>query len=300
MTSAWRLANARSLTLDRPRILAIINCTPDSFSDGGALDAPGAALAHCMACLESGADALDIGGESTRPGASPVAPDEQQRRVVTLIKDLRSRNVHAPVSIDTTSAQVARAALDAGADAINDVSAGQDDPGMLALAAERACGLILMHRLHPPAHDRYSHSHETPPMYDPQSGGVVGVVKQFLAQRAAAAMSAGVLHDALVLDPGLGFGKSVEQNYTLIRQAPALSQLGFPLLSAASRKSFIGAAGGVTIPAQRVHGSVAVSVAHFLLGVRIFRVHDVGAHAEALRIAQAVIDGAGPEHQHAH
>lgn len=292
MSGAWRLANARSLSLDRPRIVAIVNCTPDSFSDGGALDAPGAALAHCLACLEAGADALDIGGESTRPGAAPVPPAEQQRRVVPLIAALRSRGVDAPLSIDTTSAQVARAALDAGADAINDVSGALDDPEMLPLVAERGAGVILMHRLRAPAQDQYSHSYSKTPDYDAAAGGVVGVVRSFLAERAAAATEAGVARGSIVLDPGLGFGKSVEQNFLLIRRTPELADLRYPLLSAASRKSFIGAATGVERPAERIHGSVAISIAHFLMGVRLFRVHDVTAHAQALRAAAAVRAGA--------
>lgn len=295
MTPIWRMANARSLSLDRPRILAIINCTPDSFSDGGALNSLEAGLAHCMSCLEAGADALDIGGESTRPSAAPVAPAEQISRVIPLIAALRARGIDAPVSIDTTSAHVARAALDAGADAINDVSGALDDADMLALAAERGAGLILMHRLRPPAQDRYSHAHASEPDYSASPGGVVGAVCEFLSRRAADAISAGVARDSLVLDPGLGFGKSVAQNFLLIRETDELLRLGFPVLSAASRKSFIGAVTGIEHPAQRVAGSVAVSVAQHAMGIRLFRVHDVAAHCHALAVAHAIAGGESPQ-----
>lgn len=291
MTAVWRLANARRLSLDRPRILAIINCTPDSFSDGGALDSVDAAWDYCRACIESDADALDIGGESTRPGAAPVAPDEQCRRVIPVIERLRAGAIAAPISVDTTSAIVAAAALDAGADAINDVSGALADPAMLALAAERSCGLILMHRLRPAAQDHYSHLYPVEPLYAPDAGGVGGVVASFLAQRAGAALAAGVERESIVLDPGLGFGKSVEQNVTLIRETRALLKLGYPLLSAASRKSFVGAISGAEDPKQRIYGSLAVSVAHYTMGVRLFRVHDVAAHAHVLRIAHALNTG---------
>lgn len=301
MSHVWRLANGRTLTLDRPRIIAIINRTPDSFSDGGALDTLDAAIEHCQSCLAAGADALDIGGESTRPGAAPIAPEEQCQRVIPLIERLRATGIDAPISIDTTSALVARAALDAGADAINDVSGALDDPAMLALAASSAAGLILMHRLRPPAHDRYSHQYSEAPQYhasgaeDSDGKAVVCVVAEFLAERAAAALAAGVQRDAIVLDPGLGFGKSVNQNFLLIRETARLLAIGFPLLSAASRKSFVGAASGVKVPAERISGSVAISVAHYLSGVRLFRVHDVAQHAQALRVGRQLIARVAPD-----
>lgn len=287
MTPPWRFASG-AIALDRPRLIAIINTTPDSFSDGGECLDPPRTLERIRAALDEGADAIDIGGESTRPGALPVPPDEQIRRTVPVIAAARAAGVRAPISIDTTSAAVARAALDAGADIINDTSGGRDDPAMLPLAAHRRAGLILMHRLHPPRADSYSHQYAAPPDYDASLGGVVGVVRRFLNERADAAMSAGVPRDSIVLDPGLGFGKSVDQNFELIRSFADLAPLGFPLLSAASRKSFLGAATGIANPKDRVAASVAVSVAHALMGVRLFRVHDVRPHAEALRAAHAI------------
>jgi dihydropteroate synthase len=284
MMPCWRLARGVTLPLDRPRLMAIINVTPDSFSDGGECFGPEAALERIRRCIAEGADALDIGGESTRPGSEPVPAEEQIRRVVPVIRAARDVTIDAPISIDTTRAAVARAALDAGADAINDVSAGLDDPSLLPLAAERGAGLILMHRLRAPALDRYSTEHRDPPRYEESAGGVVGVVRGFLAERAAAAECAGVARERLVLDPGLGFGKTVEQNFALLRAAPEFLGLGFPILCAASRKSFLSTPGDQ--PRDRVAASVAVSVAQCLAGVRLFRVHDVQPHAAALRAVE--------------
>lgn len=288
MTTHWRIAPNRTLALDRPRILAIVNLTPDSFSDGGALPTTDDALAHMRRCIEEGADVLDLGGESTRPGSASVAPAEQIRRVVPVIEAARLSGIRAPISIDTTRSEVAGAALDAGAEIINDVSAGLDDPAMLALAARRGAGIILMHRLLPPGSDSYSHSYTRAPAYEPAHGGVVGVVRNFLAERASAARRAGIAPEAVVLDPGLGFGKAVEQNFEIIARMHEFAGLGYPILSAASRKSFIGKVTGVDLPAERTAGSVAISVAHALAGIRLFRVHDVRAHAEALRIAARI------------
>lgn len=279
----WRLARGRSLALDRPRLLGILNVTPDSFSDGGAFREAGAAFERGMQLIAHGADVIDIGGESTRPGARPVRPDEQIRRTIPVIRRIRARS-DAFLSIDTTCAAVARAALDAGADIINDTSAGRDDPAMLALAAERGCGLILMHRLRAPASDSFSDQYAQPPEY----ADVVATVREFLAERAAAAISAGVARESIIIDPGLGFGKSVEQNFELAARIGEFQKTGHPVLSAASRKSFIGRACGIEHPAERVPGSIAVSVAHYLAGVRLFRVHDVQHHREALAVAAAI------------
>jgi len=281
----WRLSNGAGLALDRPRILAIVNVTPDSFSDGGSLPTVESAVAHIERLLGEGADMLDIGGESTRPGAAPVDEAEQIRRVAPVIEAVRRHGISAPISVDTTRSAVARAALQAGADAVNDQSAGTDDAGMLALVAERGCGVVLMHRLRAPGEDRYSTAYPEAPEYE---GGAVRAVRSFLRERAEAALGAGVARGAIVVDPGLGFGKSVAQNYELVRGTGELLSLGFPLLSAASRKSFVGAASGVEQPRDRVEGSVAVSVAHWLQGVRLFRVHDVAAHRRALGVAAAI------------
>lgn len=288
--ATWRWSAAGGWSLDRPRVLAILNVTPDSFSDGGMIRRPDDALKAALGAVAAGADGLDIGGESTRPGAERVVAEEQVRRTVPAIEAIRrelgpSDRGGPMISIDTTLAPVARAAIEAGADAINDVSAGTEDAGMLALGAERGCGLILMHRLAPPGRDVYSHRYERAPDYSAH-GGVVGAVGAFLRARAEACELAGVRREAIVLDPGLGFGKTVEQNLTLIEQTARLCEIGYPILSGVSRKSFTARAAEIDVdrPARdRAHASVGLSVLHLLRGARIFRVHDVAMHAEALR-----------------
>jgi len=280
----WRISRARLMPLDQARLMGALNVTPDSFSDGGAHFDRAAAVGHALRMQAEGADLIDIGGESTRPGSSPVSAHEQMARTVPVIHAIRA-STDVPLSIDTTSAAVAAAALDAGADIINDISAGRDDEAMLGLAAARGCGLILMHRLRPPAVDSYSDRYIQPPHY----GDVAAEVRAFLLERAAAAERAGVERAAIVIDPGLGFGKSVEQNFELIRSVGALVGAGYPVLCGASRKSFIGAVTGVEEPAQRVIGSVAVAVAMYMHGVRLFRVHDVIEHREALAAAASAM-----------
>ncbi len=282
-TLAWRVAPGRVLTLDRPRLIGVLNVTPDSFSDGGQFADVRAAVARGLRLTEVGADIVEVGGESSRPGASPVPPSEQIARVRPVIEGLR-RAGRALLSIDTTSAAVAGTALEAGADIINDVSAGRDDPAMLDLAARRECGLVLMHRRLPPHLDEYSDRYDEPPAYE----DVVADVREFLAERCRAAVERGVDPGAIVIDPGLGFGKTVAQNLRLLAAMSALAAGGYPVLSAASRKSFIGAVTGVPVPGHRVAGSAAVSVIHWMAGVRLFRVHDVAAHREALALAAAV------------
>lgn len=284
----WLLAHGRSLALDRPRIMAIVNATPDSFSDGGRHPDPAAAVAYARQCLAQGADIIDVGGESTRPGAPRIDADEQIRRTLPIIETL-ARETEALLSIDTTLAPVARAAIEAGAHIINDVSAGLESPPIIHLAADSGAGLILMHRLRPPDADSYSDRYAHPPHYD----DVAAEVRAWLLGRAEAALQVGVQRGQIVLDPGLGFGKTVEQNFALIAAVSEWRATGFPVLSAASRKSFIGRATGVEDPADRVHGSVAVSVAHCLAGLRLFRVHDVAAHRQALDAA-AMITGSAP------
>src|ERR1051326_8059721 len=215
--------------------MAILNLTPDSFSDGGACPTVESAVAAARRAAEEGADILDLGGESTRPGAARVPSDEQVRRVIPVLRAIRadgSRLATIPISIDTTLIPVARAALDAGASIINDVSAGIEDPAILDLAAERRSGLVLMHRLAPPDRDSYSDRYEQRPQYD----DVVRTVRDFLASRAALAESRGVARSSIVLDPGLGFGKTVEQNLELIRRTPELAALGNPILDRKSTR----------------------------------------------------------------
>ena len=263
--------------------MGVLNVTPDSFSDGGAYQDPAAAIEYGLAMVEQGACIIDVGGESTRPGAQRVPHGEQIARTVPVIEQLRPRS-DVLISIDTTLSLVAAAALDAGADIVNDVAAGTEDERMGVLAAERGCGLVLMHRLVPPEADTYSDQYDRPPDY----GDVVTDVRAYLEARCRAAVVCGVDPSAIVIDPGLGFGKTVEQNYELIRRAGELTGTGYPVLSAASRKSFVGAVTGVTEPGRRVIGSTAVSVIHWLAGVRLFRVHDVAAHREALAVAAGV------------
>ncbi|MCP3906089.1 MAG: dihydropteroate synthase [Planctomycetes bacterium] len=277
------------MTLDEPHLVGIVNATPDSFSDGGVYPSREAIVGHALRLVEEGAAMVDIGGESTRPGAERVPIAEQIDRVVPVIEELRECTDVA-MSIDTTHAAVAEAALDAGATVINDVSAGREDDAMFALAARRECGLVLMHRRVGPEQDSYSDQYEREPEYD----DVVDEVRAFLLERCAAARAAvpyGVRNDSIVIDPGLGFGKSVAQNYELIRRTAELVRTGYPVLGAASRKSFVGHVTGVDEPRARAVGSTAVSVLQYLAGVRLFRVHDVAAHREALAVARAISAG---------
>ncbi len=278
-------------------MLGILNATPDSFSDGGLHLDPGLAAAAAARMIEQGAAMLDVGGESTRPGATRIPAAEQIRRVVPVIRAIRALGSNAAsigITIDTTLPEVARAALDAGADAINDVSAGREGDAaegqgaMLALAAKRGAGIVLMHRLVSPEHDSYSDRYATAPTY----ADVVASVRKELAERARAALDAGVDPRGIVLDPGLGFGKSVAQNLELIARSAELAVLGYPLLSAASRKSFVGrvSLGRDSDPSQRLAGSIAASLAHLERGVRLFRVHDVEEQARALRAMWSILN----------
>ncbi len=276
--------------------MAILNITPDSFFDGGVLTDARAAAARAEQAVAEGADILDIGGESTRPGAARVPADEQRSRVIPAIAAIRRAGgaLAVPISVDTTHAPVAEAALDAGADAINDVSAGTEDARMLGVAARRRAGLILMHRLRPPDQDSYSDRYASAPNDSPRAvappdyareGGVIAAVRSFLAARSAAALEAGAARESIVLDPGLGFGKTVDQNLELIRRTGELCALGFPILSAISRKSFTGAWAGLknSPPSDRLAPSIALTLEHRRAGASIFRVHDVSETLHALR-----------------
>lgn len=273
----------------RPLIMGILNVTPDSFSDGGRYADMARALGRASEMLREGADIIDIGGESTRPGAVPVPAAEQCRRVIDLIhavRDLIARSVdaghrRAVISIDTTSDEVARAALDAGADWINDTSAGRDAPGMLALAAERAAPIVLMHRRSDPA------TMQDDPHYD----DVVAEVRDLLAERARAALAAGVAVDRIMLDPGIGFGKRREHNLALLAGLDRLADLGYPLALGTSRKRFMGAICAETDPASLVHATCATTALGVAAGVRVFRVHDVAANRQAADTAAAIRAG---------
>ncbi|MBY0112490.1 MAG: dihydropteroate synthase [Phycisphaerales bacterium] len=276
----WTLAHGRSLDLSAPRLMAIVNVTPDSFSDGGRYASVSEAVTACAEFVAAGADMLDVGGESTRPGAARVAPVEQVERVVPVIEALRRdpRFDGTPISVDTTMASVARAALDAGADAVNDVSGlGDDGPAMLELLGASDCGYILMHRLRPPEADSYSDRYAEAPRY----GDVVAEVKAALRAGLERLDLHGVARERVVLDPGLGFGKTVEQNLELIRRSGELLRLGLPLLSGLSRKSFVGrwALNRDSEPSERLKGTLRLSAEHVRQGARLLRVHDVSAHA---------------------
>lgn len=289
LSQIWQLNPQRAIHADRPLCIGILNITPDSFVDGGELDSIEAAVDRAKAIVDEGGDGLDIGGESTRPGAARVSVEEQIRRVVPVIEGIRKAGIGLMMTVDTTRAMVASAALDAGADAINDVSAGIEDDGMLALAADRGCGIILMHREMAPGQDRYSDQYDQRPV----QGEIVEHVVRALRSRRDAAVLAGVDPRCIMLDPGLGFGKDVGQNLELIRGTGEVIGLGHPMLSALSRKSFVGrvSLGRDSEPSERLAGTLALSVLHLSMGARFFRVHDVGTHREALDGGWALLGG---------
>lgn len=268
----------RALRLDRPRVMGIVNVTPDSFSDGGEHAGTDAAVAHGLKLAAEGADILDIGGESTRPGAEAVAPEEELRRVLPVIERL-ARETGLPVSVDTSRPEVMRAAVAAGAGMINDVYALRRD-GALDAAAELGVPVVLMHMLGEPR------SMQDDPRYD----DVVADVHRFLAERIFAAEMAGIDRKRLVVDPGFGFGKSRDHNLALLAQLQRFTELGVPLLAGLSRKKTIGELTGRDDPRGRVHGSVAAHLVAAQRGAMLLRVHDVAATVDALKVWNAVAD----------
>jgi dihydropteroate synthase len=260
----------------RTLIMGIVNVTPDSFYDGGRRFDAGKALAHGLAMAASGADIIDIGGESSRPGAEPVSEAEELARVIPVIERMRKESA-VPISIDTYKANVAGAALDAGADIVNDISALRFDPAMIGLLAAEKVPVILMHMQGTPR------TMQAEPRYQ----DVVRDVRDFLATQLYEAMDAGVAPQAIVLDPGIGFGKNLEHNLQLLRGLPVLAALGQPLLAGVSRKNFIGKILNLE-PDQRLEGSLAAAVAAVLGGANILRVHDVAESAKAARVADAI------------
>jgi dihydropteroate synthase len=261
-----------------PVVMGIINVTPDSFSDGGLSLDPDAAIAHGHELVAQGASILDVGGESTRPGAEPVSAAEELRRVVPVIEGLAAAG--ARLSIDTSKAQVAAAALDAGASIVNDVTALRGDPLMAALVAERGCDVCLMHMLGEPR------TMQRDPVYD----DVVADVRAFLAERLDFALEHGIAEGRIWLDPGIGFGKTVDHNLELLRRLDELVALGRPLVVGTSRKSFLGAITGRPT-GERVAGTLATNVLALARGARIFRVHDVAEACDALAVAAATLRG---------
>lgn len=261
----------------RPWLMGILNVTPDSFSDGGAYQDPEAAAERGLALAADGADIIDIGGESTRPGADPVPAEEEVRRVVPVVAALRKR-VPVLVSVDTTKAEVARRALDAGADIINDVSALRFDPALAGVVAGSGAGLVLMHMKGTPR------TMQAAPVYE----DLLGEVRGFLELRLRDAVAAGVAADRILLDPGIGFGKRLEHNLTLINRLDVFEDLGRPLVLGPSRKSFIGKILDAP-PQERLEGTIAAAVIGLVRGARILRVHDVREVRRALRVAEAIL-----------
>ena len=266
----------RSLRLDRPRVMGIVNVTPDSFSDGGAHFDAGAAIAHGLALAAEGADILDVGGESTRPGAQAVSVEEELRRTIPVVEAL-SRQLAIPVGIDTSKPEVMRAAVAAGAGMINDVFALRRD-GALDAAAALGVPVVLMHMQGEPR------GMQANPEYD----DVVGEVHRFLAERVFAAEMAGIPRKRIVVDPGFGFGKTREHNLQLLAQLQRFTELGVPVLAGLSRKKTIGELTGRDDPRDRVHGSVAAHLVAAQRGAMLLRVHDVAATVDALKVWQAV------------
>jgi dihydropteroate synthase len=256
------------------RIMGILNTTPDSFSDGGSFLDPGRAIEHGLKLIEAGADILDVGGESTRPGADPVGLAEELERVLPVV-DALARDGRAVVSIDTTKSEVAAAAIDAGACIVNDVSAGRADQRMLDLVAEREAGIVLMHRRGTPRDMQRAPSYED----------VVRTVTAELRERARAAWRAGIALPRIALDPGIGFGKRLEDNLDLVRALPELRSLGFPLCIGLSRKSFLGQLSGEARPERRSAETGAALAISAYLGAEIHRVHDAAAARAALAVA---------------
>jgi dihydropteroate synthase len=259
-------------------VMGIVNVTPDSFSDGGQWLDAGRAVAHGLELESEGAAILDVGGESTRPGAEPVALPEELRRVMPVIEELIAAGTRAQISIDTSKATVAEAALAAGATLVNDVTALRGDPGVAELVAAHGAEVCLMHMLGEPRTMQD----------DPHYGDVVSDVKAFLEARLAFAVAEGIREERILLDPGIGFGKTLEHNLELVRRLEELAALGRPLVIGASRKSFLGRITGRDLD-DRVAGTVAVNVLAFERGARVFRVHDVGPTHDALRVTAATV-----------
>jgi dihydropteroate synthase len=277
----WR-TNRRAFDLtQRGVIMGVINVTPDSFSDGGAFGDAETAVAHGLRLVDEGAEILDIGGESTRPGSQAVPLDEELRRVIPVIEKLAERTSTA-LSIDTSKAEVARAAMQAGAEIINDVTALRGDEATTAVASETGAGVILMHMRGTPRTMQK----------DPHYADVVQEVADFLRERLAAARAAGIDAERLAVDPGIGFGKTVEYNLQLIAALGEFTRLGCPVVLGVSRKSFLAAAAGCAEIADRDAPTVALTSLGRELGARIFRVHTVRANAEALRMTEAILEEA--------
>ena len=260
------------------QIMGVINVTPDSFSDGGRYLATQAAIEHGLVLEAEGASILDVGGESTRPGAAPVPESEELRRVIAVIEGLLERGASAQISIDTSKAGVALRALEAGATLVNDVTALRGDPKMAGVVADARAECCLMHMLGDPR------TMQRDPRYD----DVVGDIKSFLEERVAFAVAEGVALERILVDPGIGFGKTLEHNLELLRRLGELVELGRPLVIGTSRKSFLGRLTGREVD-DRVAATIATNVLAYERGARVFRVHDVAPVRDALTVAAATV-----------
>ncbi len=259
--------------------MGVINVTPDSFSDGGRYLAAETAIAHGLELEAEGAAILDVGGESTRPGAASVSESEELRRVIPVIEGLIERGARAQISIDSSKSAVAAHALEAGATLVNDVTALRGDPGMAGVVAAAGAECCLMHMLGDPR------TMQDDPRYD----DVVSDIKAFLAERMAFAVQSGIAEERILLDPGIGFGKTIEHNLELLRRLGEFLDLGRPLVVGTSRKSFLGRLTGREVPDDRLPGTIATNVIAYERGARVFRVHDVGPVHDALTVASATV-----------
>lgn len=273
MHNTWQTTRFR-IDLSRPKVMGIVNITPDSFSDGGRHGTAKAAIAHCEQLLKDGADILDLGAESSRPGAEPLPLEEEHARLLPVLRAALTLGV--PVSVDTYKPETMREALDLGADIVNDIYALRWPGAVEAVAAHPTCGVCLMHMQGEPA------SMQQRPIY----GDVLEEVSRFLRDRAALLEQAGVQHERITLDPGIGFGKTVEHNLALLARQRELLALGYPLLLGWSRKSSLGALTGRPVE-QRQAASIAAALAAAQHGAKVLRVHDVAATVDALKVGEA-------------
>jgi dihydropteroate synthase len=273
----WRCRDGALDLGTRTLVMGVVNVTPDSFSDGGAFLDREAAVAHAARLVDEGVDIVDVGGESTRPGAEPVTLEDEIARVVPVIEGIRAARPGVVISIDTRRSEVAEPALEAGAAIVNDVSGGRD-PAMFGLVRDAGAGVVLMHMGGEPATMQD----------DPRYGDVVGEVHEYLRERVEAAVFAGLETDRLAIDPGIGFGKDLEHNLALLRALPTFGDLDAAIVVGASRKRFLGTLTGVDDPADRLEASLAAAVWSAVAGADVVRVHDVAATVRALQVADAI------------
>jgi dihydropteroate synthase len=281
MIRFWRARDVR-IPLLRPLVMGVVNVTPDSFSDGGLLVSTDDAVAHANRLTEAGADVIDVGGESTRPGAAPVDVDEEISRVVGVVR--RLAEVGVLVSIDTTKPAVASAAIEAGAVIVNDVS-GLGDPEMISVAEQHQAGVVVMHMQGNPRTMQN----------DPRYVDVVADIAAFLRARTATAIAAGIDPESVVVDPGIGFGKSIVHNLVLLNRLGALREIGYPLLVGASRKRFLGEITGHDSPIDRDLASAVAAATAVMRGADIVRTHDVASTLEAVKVAWAIVREEGAQ-----